>query len=68
VSIPPHLLPVVRQHLSDHAEWGKDGLLFPASTAGTWATAMVTPPRKWRFDINTSQRAEMPSLRADFRN
>jgi Phage integrase, N-terminal SAM-like domain len=22
----------------------------------------------WRFDINTSQRAEMPSLRADFRN
>nr|WP_232531163.1 site-specific integrase [Microlunatus antarcticus] len=30
VAIPPHLLPVVRQHLADHAAWGRDGLLFPA--------------------------------------
>jgi integrase len=29
VAIPPHLLPAVKQHLSDHAAWGKDGLLFP---------------------------------------
>jgi integrase len=30
VAIPPHLLLTVKQHLSDHAEWGRDGLLFPA--------------------------------------
>ena len=32
--IPPHLLPAVKQHLSDHAEWGRDGLLFPAPKTG----------------------------------
>jgi integrase len=34
VAIPPHLLPVVKQHLSDHAAWGKYGLLFPALVSG----------------------------------
>lgn len=29
VAIPPHLLPVVRQHLLEHAAPGRDGLLFP---------------------------------------
>jgi integrase len=32
VAIPPHLIPVVRQHLADHVAWGKDALLF--TTAG----------------------------------
>jgi integrase len=30
VAIPPHLMPVVKQHLNDHAAWGKDGLVFPS--------------------------------------
>lgn len=30
VAIPPHLLPVVRAHLDDHTERGRDALLFPA--------------------------------------
>lgn len=34
VSIPPHLMPGVKQHLADHAEEGKDGLLFPAPISG----------------------------------
>jgi integrase len=34
VAIPPHLLPAVKQHLNDHAAWGKDGLLFPAAQSG----------------------------------
>jgi len=34
VAIPPHLLPVVREHLATFAEWGKDGLLFPAVRGG----------------------------------
>ncbi len=29
VAIPPHLLPLVRAHLLEHAAPGKDGLLFP---------------------------------------
>ena len=34
VSIPPHLLPVVREHLAAHAGWGRDGLLFPSTAGG----------------------------------
>ncbi len=30
VAIPPHLLPIVKAHLRDHAAMGRDGLLFPA--------------------------------------
>jgi integrase len=32
VAIPPHLIPAVKQHLADHAAWGKEGLLFPAQS------------------------------------
>lgn len=31
VSIPPHILPALREHLTDHAAFGKDGLVFPAA-------------------------------------
>ncbi len=34
VSIPPHLMPAVRQHLLEHAAPGRDGLLFPGSGGG----------------------------------
>jgi integrase len=45
VAIPPHLLPVVKQHLSDHAARGKDGLLFPALVSGhQLSTALSTQP------------------------
>jgi integrase len=30
VALPPHLLPVVKDHIRDHAAMGRDGLLFPA--------------------------------------
>ncbi|WP_341358100.1 tyrosine-type recombinase/integrase [Georgenia sp. M64] len=29
VSIPPHLIPLLRDHIDEHAQWGRDGLLFP---------------------------------------
>lgn len=29
VAIPPHLVPLLREHISEHAQWGKEGLLFP---------------------------------------
>jgi integrase len=31
VAIPPHLLPVVKDHLAAHAARGRDGLLFPSA-------------------------------------
>jgi len=31
VAIPPHLMPLVKDHLSDHTAPGRDALLFPAS-------------------------------------
>lgn len=31
VSIPPHLIPVIRTHLREHAAPGHDGLVFPAA-------------------------------------
>lgn len=34
VSIPPPLLPLVRDHLLQHTAPGKDGLLFPSATGG----------------------------------
>lgn len=30
VNVPPHLLQVIEDHLSDHVSPGRDGLLFPA--------------------------------------
>lgn len=35
VNIPPHLLPLVREHLLAHAAPGRDGLLFPGK-GGAW--------------------------------
>lgn len=34
VAIPPHLMPLVREHLLQHAQPGADGLLFPAPNGG----------------------------------
>ncbi len=31
VAIPPHLIPVIREHLETHAAPGQEGLLFPAA-------------------------------------
>lgn len=29
VALPPHLAPLVEDHLRSHTQWGQDGLLFP---------------------------------------
>lgn len=41
VTIPPHLLPMVREHLLKHAAPGRDGLLFPAKDGGHLATSSL---------------------------
>jgi integrase len=30
VAIPPHLIPAIKEHLAEHAQWGRDGLVFPS--------------------------------------
>lgn len=32
--IPPHLLPIIKSHLKEHAERGPEGLLFPNGSGG----------------------------------
>jgi integrase len=34
VSIPPHLMPLVHEHLAEHTGRGRDALLFPAAGGG----------------------------------
>lgn len=37
VTIPPHLMPLVKDHLRAHAGIGRDALLFPAASGGNLA-------------------------------
>jgi integrase len=41
VTVPPHLLPVLEEHLRDHAEPGPGGLLFPAQHGGHLAPSTL---------------------------
>lgn len=41
VAIPPHLIPMLKSHIADHAEFGRDGLLFPAAGGGHLAPSSL---------------------------
>jgi len=41
VSIPPHLDPLIRNHLDKHTQPGREGLLFPAASGGTLAPSSL---------------------------
>ena len=41
VAIPPHLLPMLKAHIAEHAEFGRDGLLFPATGGGHLAPSSL---------------------------
>jgi integrase len=41
VAIPPHLMPMVRKHLTDHVAPARDGLLFPAAGGGHLAPSTL---------------------------
>lgn len=57
VAIPPHLLPLVREHLLKHAEHGKDGLLFPARSGG-----QLAPSTLYRVYYPAREKAGRPDL------
>lgn len=42
VAIPPHLMPVVREHLREHVAAGRDALLFPARAGGAHEPVSAT--------------------------
>jgi integrase len=41
VAIPPHLLPILKAHIAEHAAFGRDGLLFPAAGGGHLAPSSL---------------------------
>ena len=60
VSIPPHLLPVVKSHLANNITGGRDGLLFPA--AGD-PTKHLAPATLYRVFYKAREAAGRPDLR-----
>lgn len=44
VSIPPHLLPLLREHLDERTDGGRDALLFPAGHGGHLAPTTLQNP------------------------
>lgn len=58
VAVPPHLLPMLREHLLKHAEGGKNGLLFPAKGGGHLA-----PSSLYRVYYPAREAAGRPDLR-----
>lgn len=58
VAIPPHLVPLLREHLLRHTEPGKNGLLFPAQAGGHLA-----PSTLYRVFYRAREAAGRPDLR-----
>lgn len=57
MAIPPHLLPVLREHLLQHTEPGRNGLLFPAAGGGHMA-----PSTLYRVFYKARESAGRPDL------
>jgi integrase len=41
VAVPPHLFSALKEHLDQHAQPGRDGLLFPSAAGGHLATSTL---------------------------
>lgn len=57
VTVPPHILPDVRDHLQRFTAWGRDGLLFPATHGGQLAPTTV---QRWFYKAR--EKANRPDL------
>ena len=60
IAIPPHLLPLVKDHLSDHTAPGRDSLLFPA--AGD-SNRHMAPATLYKVYYPARESAGRPDLR-----
>lgn len=59
VAIPPHLMPMVREHLGDSIAGGREGLLFPAADG----VSTLAPSTLYRVFYKAREAAERPDLR-----
>jgi integrase len=59
VAVPPHLLPMLREHLHARITGGRDGLLFPAADGLTH----LAPSSLYRVFYPARERAGRPDLR-----
>ena len=57
VAIPPHIVLAIRQHMKDHAAFGRDGLLFPAAND---PTGHLAPTALYTVFYPARQRARVP--------
>jgi integrase len=58
VAIPPHLMPLVKDHLREHAAMGRDGLLFPARHG-----EQLAPSTLYKVYYPAREKAGRPDLR-----
>jgi integrase len=58
VAIPPHLIPILKAHVGEHAAFGRDGLLFPAAGGGH-----LVPSTLYRSFYPARKAAGRPDLR-----
>jgi integrase len=61
VTIPPHLIPAIREHLDRFADPGPDGLLFTATQGGHLALKSLTGKTGRRRPIKGRMVNESPS-------
>ncbi|WP_141339625.1 site-specific integrase [Ornithinimicrobium kibberense] len=59
VAIPPHLIPVVHDHIERHARGGRDALLFPAADG----RSHLAPSTLYRVFYRAREAAGRPDLR-----
>jgi len=59
VAIPPHLMPLVKEHLSGDITGGREGLLFPAADG----TSTLAPSTLYRHFYAARRAAGRPDLR-----
>jgi integrase len=68
IAIPPHLMPLLKTHLSTHVSPGKDALLFPSATGGHLAPSSLygrpdTPTKTGYGFYKARVTAQRPDLR-----
>lgn len=58
VALPPHLIPMLKDHMSKNISGGREGLLFPAASGGTLAPSTLS---RWFYKARIA--AGCPDLR-----
>ena len=59
VSIPPHMLVLVEQHLADHVGPQRDSLLFPSVPGGTHHLSLASMHRVWTVARSSCGRPDL---------